>query len=90
MLESYDERKAAMVVTIAWGIWCNRNEIRNGGRQKSGKEIVQWTKQYLEEFYATTDRHDTPGTTSVAHVAVWTPPSTQRYKVNVNGAVFKS
>ena len=40
MSESYDERKAAMVVTIAWGIWCNRNEIRNGGRQKSGKEIV--------------------------------------------------
>ena len=51
---------------------------------------MQWTKQYLEEFYAATDRHDTPGTTPEAHAAVWTPPPTQRYKVNVDGAVFRS
>ena len=40
MSGSYDEHKVAMVVTIGWGIWCNRNEIGNGGRKKSGKEIV--------------------------------------------------
>ena len=37
---NYDESKVALVATIAWAIWGNRNEVRNGGKRKSGCELV--------------------------------------------------
>lgn len=43
MPDSYDEDKVAMVVTIAWSIWFNRNEVRHRGSKKSGVALVQWT-----------------------------------------------
>ena len=33
-------QKVALVATIAWAIWGNRNEVRNGGKRKSGYELV--------------------------------------------------
>ena len=87
MLGSYDKSKVAMVVTIAWAICCNRNEVRNGGNKKSGRDIVQWTTRYLEEYYVAYDR---PVVVPVVQAATWTPPPNERYKINVDGAVFKS
>ena len=40
MLREYDEEQVAMVVTVAWTIWVNRNEARNGKRKKMRQEIV--------------------------------------------------
>ena len=53
MSGTFDEEKVAMVVTIVWAIWFNRNEVRNGGSKKMGRDIVQWTSQYLVEYFAT-------------------------------------
>ena len=82
----YDESKVALVATIAWAIWGNRNEVRNGGKRKTGCELVQWTSQYLREYYAAIDR---PAKVPDVQVARWTPPPSDKYKINVDGAVFK-
>ena len=34
MLDDCEENILALVVTIAWSIWTNHNEVRNGGKKK--------------------------------------------------------
>lgn len=77
----------ARMVTCAWALWGNRNEIRQGGKQKSGLELVCWSTQYLEEFYATTNDESVARTPSTQPVR-WLPPQGQTYKANVERAVF--
>ncbi|XP_075645445.1 uncharacterized protein LOC142616482 [Castanea sativa] len=84
---TYDESEVALIATIAWAIWGNRNEVRNGGKKKSGCELVQWTSRYLKEYYATLER---PATDLEVQVMRWSPPPPDRYKINVVGAVFKA
>ena len=88
VVRKYDEERVAMVVTVAWAIWANRNEVRNGKRKRTGRDIVQWTSQYLAGYLAANDspRFTSPETL-IPH---WTPPMGLRYKVNVDGAVFRS
>ena len=51
MTDSYKEKDAELVVTIAWAMWFNRNEVRHGGgRKKSDVALFQWSRQYLQEF----------------------------------------
>ena len=50
MLDRNKMDKVAKVVTIAWSLWCNRNEVRNGGEKKNGMALVHWAIQYLEEY----------------------------------------
>nr|POE75990.1 hypothetical protein CFP56_53509 [Quercus suber] len=50
MREEYDEDKVATVVTIAWSIWANRNEVRHGGTKKTEEALVKWSAQYLTEY----------------------------------------
>ena len=47
MIESFDEEKVALVVTIAWSMWSNRNEVRHGGTRKMPEALVQWVMHYL-------------------------------------------
>ena len=61
--------------------------MRKGGKKKSGSEIVQWSSRYLKEYHAVTER---PTTAPAPRVTFWTPPPTDRYKINVDGAVFKT
>ena len=42
--------KAVRVVTIAWALWHNSNELRNGGEKKSGQALVQRAVDYLTEY----------------------------------------
>ena len=48
--DQVEEEKLARLVTIAWALWFNRNEIRHGGVKKDGKDVVRWVNQYLEEY----------------------------------------
>ena len=61
--------------------------MRNGGKKKSGGELVQWTSRYLKEYYTALDR---PATAPKIQAERWTPPPSDRYKVNVDGVVFKA
>ena len=62
--------------------------MRNGKRKRTGRDIVQWTSQYLAEYLAVNDAPRlTSSETPIPH---WTPPVGLRYKVNVDGVVFKT
>lgn len=77
----------AMVVTIAWSIWISRNEVRHGGTKKTGEAIVKWSSQYLAEYRSANCPLELPPRTQVVR---WSPPPMARYKINVDGAVFKT
>lgn len=55
MIESFDEEKVALVVTIAWPLWSNRNLVRHGGTRKTPEALVQWASHYLIEYVAAMD-----------------------------------
>ena len=40
VVRKYDDERVAMVVTVAWAIWANKNEVRNGKRKQMGRDIV--------------------------------------------------
>ena len=54
MIESFDEENVALVVTIAWSLWSNRNLVRHGGSKKTPKALVQWASHYLIDYVAST------------------------------------
>ncbi|KAK9992106.1 hypothetical protein SO802_027091 [Lithocarpus litseifolius] len=87
MIEEYDEDKVATVVTIAWSIWANRNEVRQGGIKKTGVALVKWSAQYLAEYRGV---NSSPEPIPRSQDVRWSPPPRTRYKINVDGAVFKT
>uniref|UniRef100_A0A7N2LEB8 Uncharacterized protein n=1 Tax=Quercus lobata TaxID=97700 RepID=A0A7N2LEB8_QUELO len=47
---------AAKVITGAWSLWNNRNEVRVGGTRKAGANLMKRAVQYyMEEFNAATE-----------------------------------
>ena len=40
MIEKYEEEKVGLVVSIAWCLWANRNEVQHGGKKKGELELV--------------------------------------------------
>ncbi|KAL0005544.1 hypothetical protein SO802_013105 [Lithocarpus litseifolius] len=84
-----EEDKLAQIVTIAWALWCNRNEVRNGGKWKTGMEITRWAAIYLAEYTAATKSTSFPRQMLELR-SLWTPPPASLFKVNVDGAVFSS
>lgn len=38
-----------IVVTVAWALWNNRNEVHNEERKKSAAAIVQWGFNHIDE-----------------------------------------
>ena len=86
MLEGYDEDKMATVVTVAWSIWTNRNEVHHSGIKKTSEALVKWSAQYLAKYRNANFRSESvPRNPTVR----WSPPPTARYKLNLDGAVFK-
>ena len=86
MIESFNEEKVALVVIVAWALWCNRNEIRHGAERKSTEAIFHWVNQYLLEFSMATK-----SVSAVREVVsvTWNPPPSSMLKVNVDGATTK-
>lgn len=78
---------AAKVITGAWSLWNNQNEVRVGDARKIGADLIKRAVQYMEEFIAATEL---PVSTPVleAQFLAWVPPTTHYFKVNVDGATF--
>ncbi|XP_050258883.1 uncharacterized protein LOC126703864 [Quercus robur] len=77
------------MVTKAWALWFNRNEIRLRGSRKAGKDVVRWATQYLEEYWLAIKKEQS--TLVVAERAVsWLPPRANWFKINIDGVVFAS
>ena len=84
-----EEDKVAKVVNIAWALWCNQNKVQNGGKRKSGRELVNWAAIYLDEYTNAVEATCKP-TPTVEFQSSQSPPPENLLKVNVNGAVFSA
>ena len=87
MLDDCEENILALVVTIAWSIWTNCNEVRNGGKKKGELELLQWSCQYLQEYVGAKKLSIKAVQDQIEH---WCPPPENMYKVNVDGTVFSA
>lgn len=87
MVEDIGDESAAKVLTIAWALWHNRNEMRNGGARKSGQMVVHWARENLAEYAAAMEM-STQNELVVGHNVLWTPPRAGSVKINVDGATF--
>ena len=87
MNEDVREDHIAQVVTIAWALWRNRNEVRCGGVRKLGQQIFRWVSDYLREYKAAVVQ-DNPVPSMPQQGVVWAPSWGGHFKINVDGAVF--
>ncbi|KAL4652286.1 hypothetical protein ACB092_01G221700 [Castanea dentata] len=86
MTNATGKEKCSQLVTTAWALWSNRNEILYGGEGKTGSSMACWTANYLQE-YCTYLMHKSQ---QEPLLSVWFPPSAGLFKINVNGALFSS
>ena len=87
MDEKCSSENIEMVLTCAWAMWGNRNDIRYGETRKDGKMLLQWVTQYLDEYQTTIDLLPI-AQESVQHMMRWSPSPTSSLKFNVDGAIF--
>ncbi|KAL0011083.1 hypothetical protein SO802_006191 [Lithocarpus litseifolius] len=76
-----------LFITICWGIWLNRNEVRNGEPVKSGGEIVRRALYLVDEFFPA----NLPAQNKASAKEVkWSALPRNKLKINVDGAIFKN
>ena len=86
MIKSFDEEKVALVVTIAWLLWSNRNSIWHRATRKTPEALVQWASHYLIEYAVVTD--SSAVRPEIVNVT-WTSPPPSVLKINVDSALSK-
>ena len=74
-------------ITVCWGIWKNRNDLRMGGKGKAGRTVLRNALHLMEEFRSATEAK-TEHLAKPMSVVSWQPPCQGYYKVNIDGAVF--
>ena len=74
-------------ITICWGIWKSRNEVRHGGKRRPGQVVVRSSLRLLADFQAANERPSKQETENQP-MATWLPPPQGSFKVNVDGALF--
>ena len=75
-----------ILITTAWGIWNNRNNIRQGATSKTALGIINDAYRYMTE-YRKVASHPTPRQ-AVISPKFWKPPPPNRYKINVDATMF--
>ena len=74
-------------VSICWGIWKSRNEVRVGGKRQPSRVIVRSALKVLDDFLTVSEKPRRQRLESQPNAA-WKPPLPGSFKVNVNGALF--
>ena len=73
------------VIMVAWALWSNRNERRNGEVMKNatriGSDALENLAEYQECVAEPVQRRD-------VQLEFWKPPPKGVFKLNVDGAVF--
>ena len=72
---------------ICWGIWRNRNEVKHGGKRKTGEAVIKCSQYLLEEFQTANDVRSRQEA-QTREVVRWIAPKHGQYKVNCDAAVF--
>ena len=52
MIAQWDRSSVENLIVIAWALWSNWNECRNGGAKKSCQALLQGALEYLSEYQA--------------------------------------
>lgn len=76
-----------LFITVCWGIWLNRNEVRNGEPVKLVREIVRRALYLVDEFFAA--KLPAQNETSTVEFK-WSASPRNKLKINVDGAIFKN
>ena len=84
-VKQWPKEDIGLLVTTAWGIWTNRNEVRLGKSRKPASVLARWTKEYLESYVVA--NHTNRPYKELEEVK-WQPPKPPWYKANMDGAVF--
>lgn len=53
-IQNQEANNIALFAMIAWFLWTSRNEARVRGTRKQAVQIVQWAKNYLDEYQIAT------------------------------------
>ena len=88
MVAQWEHNEVEKLIVVAWALWTNRNECRNGGAKKSCQALLQGAVEYLDAYQACVTKFGNSKQPPAKPVK-WKPPSLNRYKINVDGAVFK-
>ena len=73
------------MVIVAWALWTNQNEFRNGGVKKNATRIGSNALEYLVEYQECVKE---PEKQRVVQLEFWKPPPRNKFKINIDGAVF--
>ena len=73
IIDRVEEEKVSRMVTTAWALWFNQNEIRLRGARKVGKDVVRWVTNYLEEYWSANESEQSAPVVSTSVVS-WLPP----------------
>ena len=87
MEAQWEQSRVEKVIMVAWAIWTNRYESKNGGVKKNSWTLLQWSLDHLWKYQACSEVPIKPKTTIVLN---WITPTYDRYKINVDGAMFTS
>ena len=82
-----NHRNRELFAVITWGIWHQRNQVRNYKTCCISDQLVLQAKEKLAEYYAVL-----PPTlpTLVKLKEKWKPPDASLAKINFDGAIFRS
>jgi hypothetical protein len=82
-----DNQQRAKFGIICWALWHHRNKARLNKPMEHIKQINTFAQSYLEEFTHCNSGHD-PIPLPRTQIK-WKAPTTCRYKINYDGAVFR-
>ena len=55
MDEKCSSENIELMLTCAWAMWGNQNDIRHGRMCKDGRMLFLWALKYLEEYCSALD-----------------------------------
>ena len=76
-----------LMLTCAWALWGNHDDIRHGRTRKDGRMLFLWALKYLEEYRSALDLLPV-AQESIHHVLRWNLPPISSLKINVDGTIF--
>ena len=74
-------------VSIYWGIWKSRNEVRHEGKKCPRPVIVRNALRLLEDYHSANVK-PSQSSSNTQNITVWKPPPPSYFKVNIDGALF--
>ena len=74
---------------MAWSLWQRRNKLRIGLPYPPLNQVDPQAAKFLQDYFDTQDIQ-APSNSTATSTHSWTPPNTNSFKANFDGAVFNS